>query len=112
MTNWTPTPDVECPYCGAGQEICHDDGYGYEEDRIHEQDCGKCGKTFAFNTSISFYYEAWKADCLNGGKHNFQEVRTYPKYYKHWVRCEDCGFEERSDPMTQEEWDDCLKQKK
>ena len=23
--------DVECPYCGAEQEINHDDGYGYDE---------------------------------------------------------------------------------
>lgn len=56
--------DVECPYCGEGQEINHDDGYGYEEDRRHEQQCGSCEKHFVFTTSISFYYEAEKADYL------------------------------------------------
>lgn len=31
---------VECPYCGAGQEICHDE--------VHEQECDECAKTFVF----------------------------------------------------------------
>ena len=38
--------DVYCPYCGAEQEINHDDGYGYEEDRRYQQQCGECEKTF------------------------------------------------------------------
>jgi len=54
--------DVECPYCGDGQEICHDDGQGYEEDKRHKQMCGTCGKTFVFTTSIHCYYEAWKKE--------------------------------------------------
>jgi len=29
------TNDVECPYCGAEQEINHDDGQGYDEDVLH-----------------------------------------------------------------------------
>jgi len=32
---------VNCPYCGAEQEICHDDGYGYEEDVLHQQECSE-----------------------------------------------------------------------
>lgn len=58
--------DIKCPYCGHPQEICHDDGYGYEEGHKHQQECGKCEKTFAYTTSISYYYEAEKADCKNG----------------------------------------------
>jgi len=54
--------DVECPYCECGQEICHDDGYGYEEGVYHEQQCSDCGKTFVFKTSISFDYEVSKAN--------------------------------------------------
>lgn len=49
--------DVTCPYCHHDQEINHDDGYGYEEDRDFEQDCIHCEKTFVFQTSISFSYE-------------------------------------------------------
>lgn len=28
--------DVNCPYCGAKQEINHDDGYGYAEGEVNE----------------------------------------------------------------------------
>jgi hypothetical protein len=28
--------DIECPYCDAENEVCHDDGYGYEEGKAHE----------------------------------------------------------------------------
>ena len=89
---YTPQPDVVCPYCGEGQEICHDDGLGYEEDRIHEQECGKCEKIFVFTTSISFYYEANKADCLNGEEHKRKSMPSIPFYPKRTV-CEDCGEE-------------------
>lgn len=60
--------DINCPYCGEGIEINHDDGYGYEEDEVFQQECGKCGMNFTYTTSISFYYSAEKAPCLNGEK--------------------------------------------
>lgn len=50
--------DVECPYCQEWQEINHDDGYGYGEGVDHEQTCGDCRKTFVYETTISFDYEA------------------------------------------------------
>lgn len=31
--------DMQCPYCGADQEVCHDDGAGYSEDTRHEHTC-------------------------------------------------------------------------
>ena len=89
--------DVECPYCGKGQEIIHDDGYGYEEDRIFEQDCDDCEKTFVYTTSISFYYEANKADCLNGEDHRLEPVTHCPRYWPDWRRCKDCSYEERGE---------------
>ena len=73
--------DIECPYCEAGQDICHDDGYGYEEGETHQQECDNCGKTFVYETSISFYYSAEKADCLNEGEHNWEITHTVPKEY-------------------------------
>ena len=33
--------DVECPYCYADQEINHDDGYGFDEDQLYEQECSE-----------------------------------------------------------------------
>ncbi len=70
--------DVECPYCGKGQEINHDDGYGYEENDIHEQECPACEQTFIYTTSISFYYKPEKAACKNGGDHDYQKTMTFP----------------------------------
>jgi len=92
--------DLECPYCGKGQEICHDDGYGYEEDQLHEQECGECEKTFTFTTSTSFYYSGYKADCLNGGNHKWENTITTPVQFTK-MHCLDC--EERRDP-NEEEW--------
>lgn len=92
--------DVNCPYCGEGQEINHDDGYGYEEDQLYEQECGECEKTFTFTTSISFHYEGHKADCLNGAPHKWENTITTPVEFTE-MRCVDC--DERRKP-TDEEW--------
>lgn len=91
--------DIRCPYCDKPQEIIHDDGYGYEENTMHEQECGDCGKTFGFTTSISFYYEGHKVDCKNGGEHDWKPTRTYPKCFTK-MECKIC-WEER--PPTEEE---------
>ena len=71
--------DVNCPYCGQEVEINHDDGYGYAEDETYQQDCDKCDKTFVYTTAILFIHEASKADCLNGGEHEWKASCTYPK---------------------------------
>lgn len=82
--------DINCPYCDAEQEINHDDGRGYEENETHQQQCSECNKYFVFTTSISFFYDAEKADCLNDGEHNFEPTQTFPKEYSK-MRCSDCG---------------------
>lgn len=91
---------VECPYCEKDQEICHDDGFGYEEETPHEQECGDCEKTFIFYTSISFSYEGYKADCLNDEPHQWNESRMYwfdeQKKQELWGRrCKDCDLQEQ-----------------
>lgn len=84
--------DVKCPYCGAGQEIHHDDGYGYEENQLHNQKCRYCEKTFAYTTAISFDYEAYKADCLNDGDHIWVQIVGFPKeFFVGKYRCRLCG---------------------
>lgn len=87
--------DIRCPYCNVEQEICHDDGYGYEEDGLHQQECDSCDKTFTYETSISFYYEAFKADCLNDGEHTYKAVIRFPMviFNKVCVRCSQCEDE-------------------
>ena len=91
------TEDVNCPYCGEGNEICHDDGYGYEEDKLHEQQCAECEKIFTYHTSIHFSYRAYKADCLNGSEHKYKKVNHLPQYWPNWVRCTECGHEVRGE---------------
>lgn len=84
--------DINCPYCDAELEVCHDDGQGYSED-YNEMECYNCDNTFIFTTSISYYYKAEKADCLNeGGKHVFELTCTYPREYSK-MRCKTCNLE-------------------
>lgn len=91
--------DMECPYCGAGQEVCHDDGAGYAEAELHQHQCSECEKYFVFNTSISFYYDPKKADCLNDGQHTFKATTTIPIEYTR-MECTQC--DERRDPTEDE----------
>jgi len=86
--------DVNCPYCDAEQEINHDDGRGYAEDETHQQQCSECDKHFTFTTSISYYYEAQKADCLNGAEHDWKPTHTFPKEYTK-MRCVMCDEERK-----------------
>lgn len=81
-----------CPYCGATVKISHDDGYGYEEDELYQQDCRECGKTFVYDTCITFYHTTHKADCLNGGKHVWKKTITFPVEFAR-MRCTLCGEE-------------------
>lgn len=81
--------DVECPYCDAELEINHDDGFGYDENTLHEMECGECEKNFVFSTSISFYYESFKADCLNNQDHTYELTHTVPRAFS-TMRCKDC----------------------
>jgi endogenous inhibitor of DNA gyrase (YacG/DUF329 family) len=86
-----PKPmDVECPYCEKELEIIHDDGYGYQEGVKHHQECPHCGKSFVFETIISVDYEVEKADCLNGGNHNYELTTTSPKEFSK-MECSMCG---------------------
>ena len=95
--------DVDCPYCGKGQEINHDDGYGYQEDEYYQQQCGDCEKTFSFTTSISFYYETEKAPCLNGGDHNWK--KRFTPYYPDQKQCQVCGEWEMGRYVKDGVWD-------
>lgn len=89
----------ECPYCGKEVEICHDDGYGMQEDGVFSDTCHECGKTFAYTTSISVDHDLTKADCLNGDEHQYEATKTFPRRYSK-MRCNGCGDER---PPTSEE---------
>ncbi len=91
--------DLECPYCEKGIEICHDDGFGYDEGVKHQMECPHCEKSFVFETSISFYYEPSKANCLNDGKHEWILTATAPKEFSQ-MRCSMC--DEKREPTDEE----------
>ena len=72
------TYDVNCPYCNTNLKINHNDGYGYEEDELHQQGCSKCLKRFIYTTSIIYHYNTEKADCLNDSEHKYELTKTIP----------------------------------
>ena len=96
--------DLECPYCGKELEVCHDDGFGYEEGVKHQMNCQHCGKSFVFETSISFYYEPERADCLNGSNHEWKSTNTYPKFFSK-MKCVMCGEERELTDEERKEFD-------
>jgi len=100
--------DLKCPYCGEDLEVCHDDGDGYEQDVLHEMECGNCEKSFVFYTNISFSYEPFKADCLNDGRHVYKPTITYPKEATR-MRCNMCDEERQP---TEDEWKEIYKNTK
>ena len=93
--------DVNCPYCGAEQDINHDDGVGYAEYDIEQQECPDCGKTFVFTVSLCYYYDVEKADCLNDAEHQFEETRTIPRCFRR-MRCKVCGEEKEIEGIAEE----------
>ena len=91
-----------CPYCDEAIEIDHDDGYGYEEDEIFEQECKHCNKVFKYNTDIIYVYTLDKAPCLNGEAHDWKPRRGAPAYYFEGKELCNCCGEER-DTLSKEE---------
>ncbi len=100
------TGDIQCPYCESWQEIDHSDGYGYEEDKMYEQQCADCEKNFVYTTYIIYGYEEQKADCLNDAEHDYKPTCTYPKIATQ-MECSMCG--ERRKP-TEKEMESILNQ--
>lgn len=97
--------DIDCPYCGYGQEVCHDDGENYDESVTHQMECYECEKEFVFTTCISFDYHPEKADCLNGGDHDWKPTRTFPVQYTSMC-CSMC--DDKRDATADEMRDICV----
>ena len=86
--------DIKCPYCGKGLEINHDDGYGYDEDKVFEQECPYCDKIIGYSTMISYTYDVFELPCKNGEDHNLVDIHGYPKeFFVGLKRCSYCNEE-------------------
>lgn len=96
--------DFECPYCGEEQEVCNDDGAGYDESNCEVMQCTSCDKFISFSTYIPRpTYTPHKVDCLNElAPHQWTAKHTYPKEKElAKMQCKICD-EERQ--MTEEEF--------
>lgn len=97
--------DTECPYCEGDIEINHDDGYGFEKDMTHQQECPHCDKVFTFITSTLYCYDTAQAECLNGGEHQWENTRTFPREYTRKF----CRMCDEHRPFTPEEKEEFVK---
>lgn len=80
--------DIKCPYCGHWQDICHDDGYGYDEGNEHEQHCENCDKEFKFTTSVMYSYSVY---CESESDHEmYQAIDDEPDFFM----CKNCDHSE------------------
>ena len=91
---------IECPYCGWEQET-PDDGYSYDVG-IHRKECAGCGRSFAYETTISISYEAYAAPCIDGdAEHDWKETGTFPRCFRK-LQCSVCGEEKEIEGIEEE----------
>jgi len=98
--------DLNCPYCGGGNKVDCPAGREIEKGGFHQIECDFCDKRFIYHKSISYSYEAYAADCLNGDEHNYREVGVYPNINPR-VACSIC---ESTKPLSEERRQEILKE--
>ncbi len=79
---------VKCPYCSEYHDF---DPQDLIEDQLLQAECFNCEKSFTYTVTISRYIEASKAECLNGGEHNFNEMKSMYGNKKTTI-CSNCGL--------------------
>jgi hypothetical protein len=88
--------EIECPYCEHAYDLCHDDGAFYNEGQSEEEKCPNCEKHFLVHSSMSWNFNAEKAECLNDGNHSWVKayseanIKNHPDLGKR-EKCETCG---------------------
>lgn len=93
---------LECPYCehdcGDYFDDCHESNVEYE----HE--CEECGKNFIFTIEYDPTFSGFKADCLNGGEHEYEPICGVPKEaFENRYRCKNCSKEIRKESSDNSE---------
>ena len=96
---------VECPYCNYDVEMDIEHYKGYQE-----YQCPECKKNFEVLAQPTIEYSnCGKADCLNGGEHEWKPQVGLPKiYFKGRYVCKNCSAEggKPEELATMEEWDE------
>jgi len=92
------TCEIVCPYCGFE----HDDSDAMVDDDYHATQkikCEQCDKKFIVEIRRTTRYYSAKADCLNGGEHDWSEWRkAIPSLLLREERqCRGCSIREQRD---------------
>ena len=96
--------EVKCPYCEKYIIINTDEhNEGYE---VYE--CPKCNKNFeVFAEPTIDYTVGDKAECLNGGEHQWKQRIGYPQwYFTGKYLCRNCSARKtiKEEQLTEEEY--------
>jgi len=81
--------DLECPYCGK-EQLHIDSDYGQDDESEYE--CEHCEKNFMLHASWEISFSSRKADCLNGGEHNYEITKHCAEIFR-VLRCSMCNDE-------------------
>lgn len=80
-----------CPYCN---KECEADSELRNPSENYEHECEHCEKNFVYTIDYDIIYYEEKADCLNGGKHNYEKICGYPReLFENKRRCSMCDKE-------------------
>jgi hypothetical protein len=88
---------MECPYCGVENTVDYGDIYGEGQ---YEFDCVMCKKTFVGYLSYLPCWDPKKADCLNGGDHDWGKGMSVGRVVEKYDECKVCG--EKRNIVTEE----------
>ncbi len=84
--------DVTCPYCDFGFD---DNDFGENgSGTLYELRCPDCKKIMMAQYELWPSFDAYKAPCLNGGNHKFEEIKAgHSAFVKYKRRCKHCNYE-------------------
>ena len=69
--------NLTCPYC----DHTYSTGYDNEKCEEHYQaECPACDNIFAYQIEIEITTISCRAECLNGGEHEWEIQKCYPEF--------------------------------
>lgn len=95
---------IQCPYCGYNNEHNFEQS---EDGCAHETQCESCEKNFIFFVEWLPCFSTRKADCLNGGEHDWRNLldehsSRYYLFRRGCRQCEQLEYELRRDTEAPE----------